>query len=615
MPQVIFRPYGLTVEVEQGTTLLEAAQLAGIHLRSECAGQGACGTCVVEVKRGEPDYLSTRFELEEGRALACRTEVAGENLEIFVPEKSRQASTAVTLERVGGGTEVAGEEGLLRRLSLELNAPTLEDNRADAERLERALGDRGFEDVHIPLRILRGLPRLLRDAEWEPEVLLACMPDGWRVLDVGPSLKDAAVLAVDIGTTVAKATLLSPRGQWTASGANSQGTYGPDVITRIIYCDQHEGGLQKLQALAAEDLERLASRMADEAGIGTDDICAAVVSGNTTMLHLLMGLEPTWIRQEPYVGCSYVPDPVDAAELDLDLAPGAPVYPLPSAASYVGADIAAGVLSTGMTDADEPRMLIDLGTNGEIVVGNSQFLLCCSGSAGPAFEGGGSASGTWAQPGAIHEVREDHGEVQWSTIDGREPVGICGTGYIDLLATLMKVGVMDKTGDLVEGTTDRLRHGHVGPEYVLVDAEDSATGRDIVLTQADINNLVRAKGAIYAAAGILLENLGMNWSDMETIMLAGGFGESIDVENAVMIGLLPDVPRNKIEFVGNTSLAGAVQCAENCAAYREVRDIATSMTYFELSTLTEYMDRFRSACFLPHTETQKFPSVAEALAQ
>ncbi|MEF8788100.1 MAG: ASKHA domain-containing protein, partial [Planctomycetota bacterium] len=407
MPQVIFRPYGLTVEVEQGTTLLEAAQLAGIHLRSECAGQGACGTCVVEVRRGEPEYLSTRFEIEDGRALACRTEVAGENLELFVPEDSRQPSTQVALERTGDGLDIAGEGGLLRRVELDLNAPTLEDNRADAERLERELGQRGFDSVHIPLRVLRRLPRLLRDAEWTPRVLLASMPDGWQVLDVGPSAEDAAVLAVDIGTTVAKATLLSPEGRWTASGANSQGTYGPDVITRIIYCDQHDGGLEKLQELSVEDLDRLASAMADEAGISTDDIRAAVVSGNTTMMHLLMGLEPGWIRQEPYVGCSYVPDPVDAGELGLDIAPGAPVYPLPSAASYVGADIAAGVLSTGMTDADAPRMLIDLGTNGEIVVGNSQFLLCCSGSAGPAFEGGGSASGTWDQPGAIHEVHEE----------------------------------------------------------------------------------------------------------------------------------------------------------------------------------------------------------------
>ncbi|MEF8787445.1 MAG: ASKHA domain-containing protein [Planctomycetota bacterium] len=614
MPQVIFQPYGLTVQVEQDTTLLEAAELAGIHMRSDCAGQGACGTCVVQVNRGEPEYLSSRFDPGEGRALACRTEVAADNLEVFVPEESRQPPAEVNVEAVGEGTDPAAEDCLLRRVSLDMDGPTLEDHEADAARLKRALDDGGMEDVDIPLRLLRDLPRRLRGADWEPEVLLAGMPDGWRPLEVGSSVDDAAVLAVDIGTTVVKATLLSPRGRWTASCANSQGTYGPDVITRIIYCDQNEDGLDKLQGLVADDLNRLAGALADEAGLETDDLRGAVVGGNTTMMHLLMGLEPSWIRQEPYVGCCYVPDPMGADVLGLNMAPAAPVYPLPSAASYVGADIAAGVLSTGMTDAPAPRMLIDLGTNGEIVVGSSEFLLCCSGSAGPAFEGGGSASGTWAQPGAINKVHVDGG-MQWSTIDDESPVGICGTGYIDLLAALMKVGVIDKTGNLAEGSTDRVRHGHVGPEYVLVEAEQSATDRDIVLTQADINNLVRAKGAIYAAACILLENLGMEWSDMDSIMLAGGFGEKIDVDNAVMIGLLPDVPRHKIEFVGNSSLAGAVQCAEDLDSYSEVRDIAISMTYFELSTLPDYMDRFTSACFLPHTDTQQFPSVAEVLAQ
>jgi uncharacterized 2Fe-2S/4Fe-4S cluster protein (DUF4445 family) len=587
--------------------------MAGIRIRSECAGQGACGKCAVEIRRGTPHFLPSRFDLEENRRLACRTEVAEENLEVFVPEESREVSSEVEISRVASERPFPGGTSLIRKTRIEVPEPSLENNLADAERLKRSLSKSHAGEYRIPLSVLHDLPVRLRDAGWNPELVLGCSPGGWEVIEAGTRAEGPSVVAVDIGTTMLKATLLTPDGRWTASCANTQGVYGPDVITRIIYCEEHAGGLEKMQELAAQEINRLIAALVEQAGTRVEQIRGVVISGNTTMMHFLLGLRPEWIRQEPYVGCTNLPDPIPSRELGIDVHPRASVYPLPSAASYVGADITAGVLATGLHEARRPSVLIDLGTNGEIVVGSREFLLCCSASAGPAFEGGGSASGTWARPGAICDVWDENNELRWRTIADRAPLGICGTGYIDLIATLLRMGILDKTGDLVEDASPRIRHGRAGPEFLLMEGDDSATGRDIVITQADINNLVRAKGAIYAAGSILLENLGMEWSDMEKIMLAGGFGESIDIENAVTIGLLPDVERSKIKFVGNTSLAGAVRAAEECEAYWHMRDIATSMTYFELSTNAAYMDEFVSACFLPHTDTEMFPSV-ETLA-
>ena len=357
------------------------------------------------------------------------------------------------------------------------------------------------------------------------------------------------------------------------------------------------------------DINRLLSALCERSGVERHDVWAAVASGNTTMIHLLLGMVPLWIRREPYVGCAYQPPPVGPGELGIDINPAGTVFCLPSTSAYVGADIGAGVLATGLHEADKPSMLIDLGTNGEIVVGCRDFMACCSASAGPAFEGGSSASGCWAGPGAVHAVWAD-GDVAWQALGNVAPLGICGSGYIDLLATLAQIGVIDKTGRFREGSSPALRRGpDDGLEFVLVGGDSTATGYDILLSQGDIENLIRAKAAIYAAGRTLLANLGMDWSDLATIMLAGGFGESINIRNAIAIGLLPDVPEERIEFVGNTSLKGAVLAAVDAEKYQLSRDIMSGMTYLELSTRPEFMEEFVSASFLPHTDVEKFPSV------
>jgi len=612
MPRVTFHPAVVTVEVEAGVSLLDAARQANLPIRNDCGGQGACGRCVVEVRRGQVTRLQSRHEMPPGRDLACRTLVGDEDVEVFLPEESHEVDLEVTLrpaEALPEDYPPAG--GLIETVRLELPPPSLDDNVSDAQRLVRALRKWREEEYRLPLPLLRTLPRRLREAEWKPEVVLCLETGGHRVLGVAPARgRRHCMLAVDVGTTTIKARLLAPGPGWTASCYNSQVMFGPDVISRIMHCDRNPGGgCRKLQELVAADVERLLEALLEKYGLEADDVWGVIVAGNTTMIHLLLGLEPAWIRREPYVGCAYHLRPVDAAQVGLRINPAGRLYCLPSVSSYVGADITAGVLASGLNAMDTPSALIDLGTNGEIVVGCKEFLVCCSASAGPAFEGGASASGTRARDGAVDSAWSEDG-VRWSTIGDAPPVGICGTGYIDLLATLLREGIIDKTGRFDPGAPGVRNGGGGVAEYVVADAGQSAHGRDIVMTQADVDNLVRAKGAIFAAGSLLLRSLGMEWQDLGNIMLAGGFGERLNKDNAVAIGLLPDVPRERIRFMGNTSLRGAVMAAESAECRRSIDEIASAMTYFELSTHPDFMDQFVSACFLPHTDTEKFPSVS-----
>ena len=615
MPRVVFEPIGRTVEVAAGTSVLDAARLAGITVRNDCGGRGACGRCIVRLQSGKVHRLTTRYQLSAGEALACRLLVLESDVVVFVPRSSLEVAGEVTVgPTVPRPREFPPPDALIRRTALAVSPPSLEDNSPDVDRLVRSLRDWREGAYEVPLDVLRDLPGALREADWRPEVTLAAAPGGSSVLGVGRGpLATPCILAVDVGTTALKAQLLTARVGRSASCYNSQVMYGPDVISRIVYCQQNEEGLARMQELVVRDVNRLVAGLLAESGVSRLEIWAVVASGNTTMMHLLLGMDPLWIRREPYVGCSYRHEPVRAAEVGLDVHPLGPLFCLPSVSAYVGGDITAGVLATGLSEAAEPTMLIDLGTNGEIVVGNRDFMVCCSASAGPAFEGEASASGTRARPGAIDSLRWDGHTVHWQTIGGRPPIGICGSGYIDLLAVLLRRGVIDRTGRFREGSSRRLRSSEGDAlEYVLAYGEDVAGDRDIVLTQADIDNLVRAKGAIYAAATILLESLGLSWQNLARIMLAGGFGDSMDKENAVTIGLLPDVERDKIEFVGNTSLQGAVMAALDERSYVAVGAVARQMTYMELSTHPKYMSEFVAACFLPHTDAEEFPSVRVA---
>ncbi len=624
--RVTFLPQHMEVEAAPGMTILEAASRAGIEIAAPCGGQGRCGRCRVRLREGavdQPDnaHLSA-VDRAEGYVLACQARLLGAAV-VEVPE-------AVPLERVVSGVGVTDFQALtpacdwkhsptLQVLYVECDPPTLADNTNDLDRLRRALLRRhGVTDVEIGLPLLRVLPQRLRAEDWRVTVVLERHGDGFRLVDVLPGRPPERVYgaAVDIGTTTVKLFLvdmLTGEVVDSASAYNAQISRGEDIISRIIY-SQREGGLEQLQRLALKTINGLLAEVARRQGVELRQIEAFSAAGNTTMTQLFLGVNPKYIREEPYLPTmTHVPH-LTAGEVGLVINPNAPVYCAPCVGAYVGGDIVAGVLSSGLYRTDRLTLFIDVGTNGEIVLGNSDWLIACACSAGPAFEGAGVRCGMRATDGAIDEVIIDGRtlEATYRVIGGGEPQGICGSGLLSALAELFVTGVVDKAGRIRRDLpSPRIRVGEHGPEYVIAWGKDGRP--DIVLTEVDINNLIRAKGAIYAGFSILLRSLELDFSMVEEILIAGSFGQYINIEKAILIGLLPDLPWDRFRYLGNTSLLGAYQTLL-CQESRDIADqIAARMTYLELSADNRFMHEYTSALFLPHTDLEAFPSVKALL--
>ncbi|MCX5769746.1 MAG: ASKHA domain-containing protein [Candidatus Hydrogenedentes bacterium] len=627
---VEFLPAGLKVEVPGGTTVLDAARIAGVVIDSLCGGDGVCGKCRVIVRHGivraAATQSLTREEIRQGYVLACEARIDG-NVLIDVPTASqvrgkvRDADAVDIRVRESGLLERQRNEldPLVKKHCLRMEPARLENPQSDLNRLYHELAKLNCrEESQLGLSVLRRLPGVVRNASGVVTVTSAHRGALTEITDIvsGDSSNPNLAVAVDIGTTSVVAHLIDvATGQSLSSAAkyNSQAVYGGDVLRRIMYCIEQPDGLTQLHTAVIEDINTLIRELLDKVQLSENYITFVVAAGNTTIMHTVMGMNPEWIRREPYVGVSYQPPPFRAAELGIMIHPRGLFYSLPCVSSFIGADITAGVLATGMTQSDEPRMLIDIGTNGEIVIGNKDWMVCASASAGPAFEGAETRDGMRATCGAIDHIRgwSSGQRFSFSTVGNESPCGLCGTAYVDLLAQLLRLQVMDKTGRLNTGNgIARLRKGAEGePEFVVVKRGERGASRDLVITQSDIANLMRAKAAVYAASKILLTSLGLTMSDLSEIMVAGAFGNFLDLENAVFIGLLPDVPGEKLRFVGNTSLVGAKMAALDRQRYQEARRIANSMTYFELSTDPRFMEAFTSACFFPHTNIEEFPSV------
>jgi uncharacterized 2Fe-2S/4Fe-4S cluster protein (DUF4445 family) len=440
---------------------------------------------------------------------------------------------------------------------------------------------------------------------------------GYELVDLRPGTDATRAfgLAVDIGTTTVVVHLvdLGTGATLGAAGAlNRQVSYGDDVISRMIHAGEPDG-LEQLRRAVVGELNVLVGRLADTHDVRGDEIVTAVVAGNTTMVHLFLGLPPDEIRRAPYVPVVAVPPVQHALEVGLRIHPRATVTAMPGVASYVGGDIVADVLASGMDTASELTMLIDAGTNGETVIGNRDFLICCACSAGPAFEGGGISSGMRAARGAIQRVEvTEEGALTWATIGGMPPRGICGSGLVDLVAALLRAGWIDRSAQL-RPDAPLVRTGPAGPEIVVVPAAATAIGRDITLTNSDLENLLRSKAAVYAGASLLARRLGVEMTDLQRVYVAGGFGTYLDIGNAIQIGLLPDVPVERVTFIGNGSVTGAKMGLLSYEALRRAGDVATRMTYRELSADEAFMDEYVSAMFLPHTDCGRFPRACAAL--
>jgi len=633
--KVHFLPGDVTVEIEKGKTILDSAFKGDLFINALCGGDGTCGKCKVILSDGKVESLPTTHitEAEARRryVLACRTKVMGD-LEVLIPEESKLDKSQILVgdypqfpgsqAAVSLGAEQFKKEPLVSRIYLKLSPPSLDDSMADYERLCQSIMVKTgipLEKLTTNFTALKHLPAILRDSKWKVTVTLGYRGSTVEILEVQPGDVSANNygVAVDVGTTTVVAHLLNLSSAETIdieATYNSQIKYGDDYIQRIIYAEQHDA-MEIMQEVLTEDVNYLISTLVKRNKLSIHDINSVVCAGNTVMTHFLLGLDPINIRKEPYLPtASFVP-PLRADVVGIKINKYGLLYTLPCVGAYVGGDISSGVLAVRLDNAEVLSLLIDIGTNGEIVLGNKDWMVCCSASAGPSFEGSGISCGMRAAKGAIEKVNiTKNYDVICKTIGDTPPSGICGSGLLDCLANLVRSGVIDRTGNFQKGIdTDRLRKTDDGYEFILVHRDETATKKDIVITQADIQNLIRSKAAVYSAISTLLESMSMSVSDIEQVYLAGGFGNYLDIRSAITIGMLPDISVSKVQFVGNTSVIGAKMALFSKDAYETARAIASKMTYFDLMCNNKYMEEYVSANFLPHTNIEKFPSVAEEL--
>ncbi|GAB4573792.1 MAG: ASKHA domain-containing protein [Anaerolineae bacterium] len=628
--KVVFDIAPEAVEVPTGTLLSEAARQAGIALSQPCGGQGRCGRCAVIVTEGTVRRRSTlrlsAGDIAAGYALACQTVVEGD-VRVSVPPQEkieRRLTTDRTAAEVSipPGYDPATHQ-TVQAITLTLDPPSMDDQRDDWSRLQTALRQQAsIHALTATLDTLRGIGPALRAGEWQVTAILDTQPHTPRLIALLPGHLPADAplwgAAIDIGTTTVTVWLVDLRsGAVKAQVAeyNGQISRGEDVISRIIYASKNEGR-PEMRALVLETINTLLETACKRVQTPPESLVKATIAGNSTMMHLLLGIPAESIRLTPFVtAINHVP-PLTAAEVGLAIHPAAMVDCLPGVASYVGADITAGVLSSGVEESEAVTLFIDIGTNGETVLGNREWLLTCACSAGPAFEGAGVRDGMRATQGAIEEVwiNASTYEPTWRVIGNVKPRGLCGSALIALLAEMFLTGVIDKGGHFNTALpTPRIRQGDHGLEYVVAWAAETSTGRDIAITAVDIDNLLRAKAAIYAGFTVLADSVGVPLEAVERVLIGGAFGKYINVEKAVEIGLLPDMPWDRFQFLGNTSVKGAYLALLDRNARDRIGAIADRLTYIELSADNRFYEAFTSALFLPHTDLSRFPTVQAAM--
>lgn len=603
---------------------------AGIFMPTGCAGEGVCGLCRVKILKGAVDSETSsnlpEKDWKEGFRLACRTIIKDEDVTVEIPQGTQTYHLKIesSIDEIEQKYIISQFklEPLVEKIYLELPKPTISDNLSDLERVfvqlrkKRKNGKR--ENYQTSLANLRILPSLLRDANFKITV---------TVLNSRKDTDDAQVLhfesgdrsgknfgaAVDIGTTTISAQLINLcSGEIISTKAvfNKQLQWGEDVITRIIYAAASSGkGLEELHQAVAANINELLMSLVESAHITLADINAVCCAGNTTMIHLLLKIDPANIRKEPYTPVVNEMPVVNAAECGIDINPKAVLVCLPSVGSYVGADISAGVLACGIYKKDDISLLIDIGTNGEIALGNADWLMCCAASAGPSFEGSGVSCGMKAAAGAvqrieIEKIKNGNFKTTYSVIGDQTLRGICGSGYIDLLAEMFRNRIIGREGKFI-ASCGNIEKTQEEPRFVIFKDDKNS----VYITEQDIENLKRSKGAIYAACSVLLKKAGMPFSKIKKIYIAGGFGRFLNIKNSVTIGLLPDLKESTFEFVGNSSLAGARDVLLSTQAYDEVKNICRMMTYIDLSSENTYMEEYTKALFFPHTELERFKSV------
>lgn len=633
---VTFIPENKDVMINENESLLHAINLARIPVKASCGGSGTCGSCKIIIKDGRvrisDEMTLDRKDRESGCLPACRCYPLGD-LVVEVPADTRTSEKSVLMDN-SFDTETEKYSGVIlsnkypagrhvfKKIKISVPVPSLNDPIDDLSRLERSVTkDTGLENIRPAMNLMRILPKTLRQGGWSITVALSEVPGSeWVEMDCvedGSENRKCYGLAVDIGTTTVAAQLVDLESGDIAGAKgtfNRQSSFGDDVITRIIYCDGH--GVVSLQKAVLETINDLIDEMVRDSGIEPSDIKAAFCAGNTTMTHMLLGLDPANIRLEPYTPVANKYPAIRASEAGLNIYNNAWVHIAPGTSSYVGGDITAGLLVTGMAYDGDLSLFIDIGTNGEMVLGNKEWLVSCACSAGPAFEGWGIRHGMQASAGAIEKVVISSGgqRVDYSTVGNRPPRGICGSGLIDTVSWLYKAGVVDRTGSFIpDAGNTRVRESGAGWEFVLVWAGEAGNHSDIFLTEAEIKNLIRSKAAVYAGIRTMLNMVGLPVEAIKKVFIAGGFGRQINLREAINIGLFPDIPLDKYVYLGNSALKGTRLALISGEARELLNEIPGRITYLELSTGNLFMEEFISALFIPHTELSLFPTVGRAV--
>ncbi len=623
--RVRFDPAGVEVVVPRGTTVLDACLKTGIRINSGCGGKGSCGKCRVRIVSGSvksPGAPSiSPDDAAAGWTLACKTLLAGPEVRVEVPGAGRERIIYVSrpdeaqcpgFAQGDYASDPFWSQGpVCTKIDVSPPRPTRDDPVTDLDRLVNAIRalPGAPAGMKAGIEVLRPLGGICREADWSVRAWLSRADGEAEIVNVEGKRRVPGGLgaAVDIGTTSVVACLCDLGEKKPLAFArclNSQAARGADVITRIIHASS-PSGLRELRELVLADVNALVAALSVAAGVNASDICAMEVAANTTMTQIALGVDPAHIRKEPYVATANFFPAAGAAELGIRIHPRAPVHFMPCVSSYVGGDMTAGVIAVRMHRSEDLRLLIDLGTNGEMVLGCRDWLVCCSCSVGPAFEGSGVTSGMLAEAGAIEDVVITDSGVEFSAIGGVRPAGICGSGLIKAFSHLLGRGIIDRAAKFQHDCGHPgLRTGKDGLEFLVAQGRD----RDIVVTQPDLDNLLRSKAAVFSASSLLVRKMGLSIDDVSEIIVSGGFGTHLSFEDAVAIGMLHDQPVSKFRFAGNTSLAGARAGLSSLAAMEEAAEVARKMTYIELSGDNAYHEEFVQACFLPHTDLNLFPS-------
>jgi uncharacterized 2Fe-2S/4Fe-4S cluster protein (DUF4445 family) len=623
---IVFEPEGRQVTVSPGTTILQATSEAGVRIRSECGGRGVCGKCrvIIEDQRGLNELtenetaLLTHEELRSGYRLACRSTISrySGKLTVVIPKESMIGERKFQATGVERPVQLAPS---IVKYFISLPRPTLNDVRPDLERVLELLKNKyGLEFLDVDYEVLKALPYILREANWDVTVVI------WKEreiisIEAGNTTEDALGLAIDLGTSkivTHLVDLLTGETVAIASVENPQTVYGEDIISRIAFTRNSNEKLMLLQRSAVKGINETIDEVCTETGRSPEDIYEAVVAGNTAMHHLFLGIRPEYLALSPFTPAISRSVSVKADELNIDMNPRGIVNVLPVIAGFVGADAVADLLASGIHDMEGTSLLVDIGTNTEVFVSSDKETLCCSCASGPAFEGAHITQGMKAVTGAIEKVSIEEGsyEVDYDTIGDEKPIGLCGSGIVDVVAEMLRCGIMAPSGRFnLDIKTPRLRKIDDDMKFIVAWADETGIGRDIAISERDINEIQLAKAAVFTGCSILMKRKNMDKDDLDRVLIAGAFGTHIDTESAKLMGLIPDVQSEKIKFIGNAAVAGAKMALISKGVREEARLVSERVRYLELTVDPDFSKEFTNSLYLPHRHMERFPNVKRAL--